>query len=204
MGADSITWRIVRSEGETVPITVRARRRWSGETKTVYPKPEVPEKANWWNPQEPARDRHPARASSRWWRRWSRARRPRKPGCNRTTSSRRSTASRSTRSRRHLRLRRKTIRPGAYTLDRRARKATRLHLPFQPDGVRIDEVISRQPGRKPPACKEGRRRHSAWMARPMSDITQIIDYIGRTPASRSRSHVRAGTRTRSDVHRDAA
>ncbi len=45
MGADSVTWRVVRSEGETVAVEVDRK----GESKTFNPKPEVPEKANWYN-----------------------------------------------------------------------------------------------------------------------------------------------------------
>ena len=45
MGADSITWRIVRSEGETIAIDVER----DGEKKTLIATPKVPEKANWWN-----------------------------------------------------------------------------------------------------------------------------------------------------------
>ena len=49
MGADSITWRVVRSEGEA--IEMRIERDYSGVKATfpLYPKPLVPEKANWWN-----------------------------------------------------------------------------------------------------------------------------------------------------------
>lgn len=45
MGADSVTWRVVRSEGDAVAVEVER----NGEVKTFYPKPEVPEKANWYN-----------------------------------------------------------------------------------------------------------------------------------------------------------
>ena len=45
MGADSITWRIVRSEGDTIAIDVER----AGERKTFIVTPKVPEKANWWN-----------------------------------------------------------------------------------------------------------------------------------------------------------
>ncbi len=45
MGADSITWRIVRSEGDTIAIDVDR----AGERKTLIATPKVPEKANWWN-----------------------------------------------------------------------------------------------------------------------------------------------------------
>ena len=45
MGADSITWRIVRSEGDTIAIDVER----AGERKTLVATPKVPERANWWN-----------------------------------------------------------------------------------------------------------------------------------------------------------
>ena len=45
MGADSITWRIVRSEGDTIALDVER----AGEKKTLIVKPKVPEKTNWWN-----------------------------------------------------------------------------------------------------------------------------------------------------------
>jgi regulator of sigma E protease len=49
MGSDSVTWRIIRSEGNTVELLVE--RDVAGEKKTekLYPKPRVPEKTNWWN-----------------------------------------------------------------------------------------------------------------------------------------------------------
>jgi regulator of sigma E protease len=45
MGADSITWRIVRSEGASVELKVKR----GAEILTLYPDPKVPEKTNWWN-----------------------------------------------------------------------------------------------------------------------------------------------------------
>ncbi len=45
MGGDSITWRIVRSEGETVEVKVKR----GNDTVMLYPAPKVPEKAHWWN-----------------------------------------------------------------------------------------------------------------------------------------------------------
>lgn len=45
MGSDSITWRIVRSEGDTIAIDIER----DGATQTLFAKPKVPEKANWWN-----------------------------------------------------------------------------------------------------------------------------------------------------------
>ncbi|MGB8168432.1 MAG: RIP metalloprotease RseP [Chthoniobacteraceae bacterium] len=45
MGADSITWRIVRSEGDTIAIDFER----DGAAQTVFAKPRVPEKHNWWN-----------------------------------------------------------------------------------------------------------------------------------------------------------
>lgn len=45
MGADSITWRILRSEGETVALDLER----DGQVQTLYPKPRIPEKVNWWN-----------------------------------------------------------------------------------------------------------------------------------------------------------
>ena len=48
MSEDSISWRIVRSEGETIPITVE--RNADGETRliTVEAKPIVPQTRAWW------------------------------------------------------------------------------------------------------------------------------------------------------------
>jgi len=45
MGGDSIIWRIVRSEGETVPVEVLR----NGKTELLNPEPKVPQKAHWWN-----------------------------------------------------------------------------------------------------------------------------------------------------------
>lgn len=45
MGEDSVTWRVVRSEGDTIAVEVDR----AGQVQTLYPKPRVPEKANWWN-----------------------------------------------------------------------------------------------------------------------------------------------------------
>lgn len=45
MGADSITWRIVRSEGDTVVVEIER----DHQTQTLVAKPKLPEKANWWN-----------------------------------------------------------------------------------------------------------------------------------------------------------
>lgn len=45
MGSDSITWRIVRSEGDTIAIDVER----DGATQSLFAKPKVPAKANWWN-----------------------------------------------------------------------------------------------------------------------------------------------------------
>ncbi len=45
MGSDSITWRIVRSEGDSIAIDVER----DGATQSLFAKPKVPEKANWWN-----------------------------------------------------------------------------------------------------------------------------------------------------------
>lgn len=45
MGADSITWRIVRSEGEKIAIDVER----DGKRETLFALPKVPQKAHWWN-----------------------------------------------------------------------------------------------------------------------------------------------------------
>jgi regulator of sigma E protease len=45
MGADSITWRVVRSEGDAIAVQVER----AGKIETFNPKPRVPEKSNWWN-----------------------------------------------------------------------------------------------------------------------------------------------------------
>ncbi len=45
MGSDSITWRVVRSEGETVAVEVDR----AGQVQMLHPKPFVPEKTHWWN-----------------------------------------------------------------------------------------------------------------------------------------------------------
>ncbi len=45
MGADSIIWRIVRSEGTTINIELER----NGQVMTKTPEPYVPEKRNWWN-----------------------------------------------------------------------------------------------------------------------------------------------------------
>ncbi len=45
MGADSITWRIVRSEGDTIALEIER----AGEKQTLLAKPKVPDKLNWWN-----------------------------------------------------------------------------------------------------------------------------------------------------------
>lgn len=49
MSPDSITWSIVRSEGDKVPIVVSREVNGVKETKELWVSPQVPEKANWWN-----------------------------------------------------------------------------------------------------------------------------------------------------------
>ena len=45
MGADSITWRVVRSEGDAINIDVER----DGQVVPLTAKPRIPEKTNWWN-----------------------------------------------------------------------------------------------------------------------------------------------------------
>jgi regulator of sigma E protease len=45
LGSDSIIWRIVRSEGESIALRVEREKK----ELTLLPKPRVPGKANWWN-----------------------------------------------------------------------------------------------------------------------------------------------------------
>jgi len=45
MGSDSITWRVVRSEGDAIAMEVER----DGKVQMLYPKPLVPEKAAWYN-----------------------------------------------------------------------------------------------------------------------------------------------------------
>jgi len=45
MGADSVTWRIIRSEGLKVDVEVER----DGKTIVFHPEPKVPEKAHWYN-----------------------------------------------------------------------------------------------------------------------------------------------------------
>jgi regulator of sigma E protease len=45
MGEDSVTWRVVRSEGERITLTLDR----GSEILTLYPKPRIPEKTHWWN-----------------------------------------------------------------------------------------------------------------------------------------------------------
>lgn len=47
MGADSIAWRIVRSEGETIPITIERKADGKIETKSLEAKPLIPETKPW-------------------------------------------------------------------------------------------------------------------------------------------------------------
>jgi regulator of sigma E protease len=47
MGADSITWRIVRSEGSTIPITFARELNGSEEVRTVEARPIVPQTKPW-------------------------------------------------------------------------------------------------------------------------------------------------------------
>jgi regulator of sigma E protease len=47
MGSDSITWRIVRSEGETIPITIERVADGQTETKTVEARPVIPATKKW-------------------------------------------------------------------------------------------------------------------------------------------------------------
>jgi regulator of sigma E protease len=49
MSSDSIQWSIVRSEGDTIPITVERTVDGKVEQKTLTVEPRVPEKAHWWN-----------------------------------------------------------------------------------------------------------------------------------------------------------
>ncbi len=45
MGADSVTWRVIRSEGVKVDVEVER----DGKTIVFHPEPKVPEKAHWYN-----------------------------------------------------------------------------------------------------------------------------------------------------------
>jgi regulator of sigma E protease len=47
MGSDSITWRIVRSEGETISITIERNSGGHTETKTVEARPVIPPTKKW-------------------------------------------------------------------------------------------------------------------------------------------------------------
>lgn len=49
MGTDSINWRVIRSEGDSIEVVVE--REINGEKKevTLHPKPRVTQKDNWWN-----------------------------------------------------------------------------------------------------------------------------------------------------------
>ena len=47
MGSDSITWRIIRSEGDTIPVTVERTENGVARTLTVYPKPEIEATKPW-------------------------------------------------------------------------------------------------------------------------------------------------------------
>ena len=47
MGDDSISWRIVRSEGETIPITIRRVSNGHAETETVQARPIIPQTKPW-------------------------------------------------------------------------------------------------------------------------------------------------------------
>ena len=45
MGADSFTWAVVRSEGDTIDVKVLR----DGQEKVLQPKPKIQQKAHWWN-----------------------------------------------------------------------------------------------------------------------------------------------------------
>src|SRR5207247_1245060 len=47
MGDDSISWRIVRSEGETIPITIERVRNGRSEIRTAEARPIIPETKRW-------------------------------------------------------------------------------------------------------------------------------------------------------------
>jgi len=47
MGSDSITWLIIRSEGDTIPVTVERTVHGVTQTLTVYPKPEIEPTKPW-------------------------------------------------------------------------------------------------------------------------------------------------------------
>src|SRR5258708_26315664 len=49
MSGDSIQWSIVRSEGDTIDVEVQRDVNGVPKKKTISVKPEVAEKANWWN-----------------------------------------------------------------------------------------------------------------------------------------------------------
>ena len=49
MGSDSLTWRVMRSEGDTIAIDVERKVESGLEKKTLFAKPKVPDKTNWWN-----------------------------------------------------------------------------------------------------------------------------------------------------------
>lgn len=49
MGGDSVMWRVIRSEGETVEIVVERGEGAAMEVKKFNPKYRIPEKLHWWN-----------------------------------------------------------------------------------------------------------------------------------------------------------
>lgn len=49
MGADSVMWRIVRSEGDAIKLLIEREENGQIVRKDLYPRPKEPTKANWWN-----------------------------------------------------------------------------------------------------------------------------------------------------------
>ncbi len=45
MGSDSVMWRIIRSEGSTIDLSIER----DGKPLSLYPKAVIPEKVHWWN-----------------------------------------------------------------------------------------------------------------------------------------------------------
>ncbi len=45
MGADSVMWRIIRSEGATIDLSIER----DGQALSLYPKAVIPDKTHWWN-----------------------------------------------------------------------------------------------------------------------------------------------------------
>ena len=91
MAPDSITWSVVRSEGDQIPVVVERETNGAKQQETLWVKPEIQETAHWWNRKNLRQHRHRPVHAIRHRRGPAGDATRRKPACKRGISSPRST-----------------------------------------------------------------------------------------------------------------